>query len=259
MATLRRNAGWLSATGLVLFTVCGTWWLVSWYAPFALAAETYTPLDGVDAALMERLRRETGLDDEVLACIDVSSAQLETMLASLRSWYETNKTELLAQQAAVADQAAVIRVLQSANRIGEDVLSDLAAARQELTRRQNAYATLLETPHNDALTGLSDDELAVAERVYQRFGISMPFRFLELTDNQDRSVTSVRTRYFKRLAMARDADERSAARTEYLQDIEGAIGAANIQELNALKTYLGDASERVVAAVQTVLPEESEG
>jgi hypothetical protein len=259
MAVVRRNAGWLSAAVLVLCAAVAGWWLLTPRPAPAMVQEGYTPLDAVAAGHIDALRRENGLDDDTLAALDATAAQLESVLAESRDWYDGNKTDLLTHWSGLADQRALIRRYQSEVAMGTDRASELASARQQLAQLEASYATFVAGLRQAAWVDLSDSQETLAEHMRARRDVPMPFRVLELSAAQDAGWQRARTRYLQRLAVTREAADRATIRAQYAQELETAIGSANLQNLASLRSYLGPASQRVVAAVQTVLPVESEG
>jgi hypothetical protein len=260
MAVLRRNTGWLSLAGILVCALAVGGWVLSRSAPAAVAMQqSYQPLDAVSASQIEALRRENGLDDDALAAIDASAQQLEALLVAVRSWHETNAAVWFQKRSAVADQRALIRQLRSAINMGRDRTAELAAAIRQLTQLEADYESSVAGLRLAAAVGLSPNQQALAERMRLRRSISMPFRVLGLNGAQDRALRQARSRYHQRLAVTRDTQQRATIREEYEQELESALGTANLQWLNTLRGYLGPASERVVAAVQTVLAVEPQG
>ena len=258
MAVVRRNAGWFSLAGIVLCTCLVVGWMVA-RAPSAAAVamlKSYPPLNEVAWWQIDELRRENGLDDDMLAATDATTLQLHNLLAAVRGWHETNLSAWLTKHSAVADQRALIRQFQSAINMGQDRMAELAAARQQLTRLESDYETLVAGLRQSAATGLSTEQRTLTQRMYARRGIPMPFRVLDLSARQDRDLKQARSRYYQRLAVTRDRQQRAAIRSAYQQELETAIGTANVQVLGTLRGYLGPASQRVVTAVQLVLAPE---
>jgi len=258
MAVIRRHPrlfGGLSLTLALLALV----WLLWPHVPPAQADPGYDPLDPVKAARVHALRRALALDNDVLACLDLESPQLESLLAQLRSWYETNSTDLAQRQAAVADQRARVRQLESAVNMGEDRVAELTAARQQLATLEAQYATYLAGVRQSLIGGLPAPSQALVARMDAARELPMPFRVLALTPEQLQACQAARTRYQQRLTVARTNDQRVSAQAAYEQDLEAAIGTQNLQTLAALKNYLGPASERVVAALNLVLPARPRG
>jgi hypothetical protein len=191
--------------------------------------------------------------------MDLSAVQLEDVLAETRSWYETNVSDVLAKWSAIADARALIRHYRAQINMGQDASQDLETAEQQLAQAESAYETLVAGLRQAALAELSDSEQALSEHMRQRRELLMPFRVLDLSQAQDDGWQQARLRYLQRLAVTRDAQTRATLRSQYAQDLETALGSGNMQTLATLRGYLGSASQRVVTAVQTVLPVETEG
>ncbi len=259
MATIRRNAKWLSAAALLLLGVLGGWWLLSWHAPRALASETYTPLDAVTAAQIDRLRQEVGVTDDVLAAINPSDEQAATILAAVRSWYEANSENLLARRTALADQQALVRHWASEIRLGEDAADELAAARTQLAQLTESYESYIAGVRESLGQQFSNEQLALLDQMCSQPEVPMPFRVLDLTESQRNALAEAQTTYRKRLAVAREPQQQAQLRAAYEQALANVLGPANLQQLASLSGYLGSSSERVVAAIELVLPVEDEG
>jgi hypothetical protein len=261
MAVVRRNAGWFSLAGVVLCICVAVGWLVSRTPTEAAVAmqQSFEPLERAVAGQIEELRRDSGLDDDVLAAMDLSEQLLDRVLIAVRGWHETNRTQWLAKRSAVADQRALIRQLQSAINMGQDRTAELAAAREQLERLTADYDTFVARLRQTATANLSTQQQALAQRMYERRDVAMPFRALGLDATQDRAVKQGRSRYFQRLAVEREPRQRAAIQDEYTQELAAAIGTGNVQAISTLAGYLGPASKRVVEAVQRVLPVEPEG
>lgn len=269
MAAIRQNARWLSATGLLLGAAFVVWWWVlprpaTGEPPAAAAAalpllQTYEPLDAVAAGQIDELRRENALDDDTLAALDLSSSELETVLASARTWYETNVAKWVSRRSAVADQRALIRKFLSDINNGIDRSAELSAARQQLPLLEADREALAVLLRQTTGAGLSQGQRTLADGMRARRSSPMPYRVLTLTAEQDRALRRALNRYRQRISVTRSAQTRSTIRADFDQELAAGIGAVNLQTLATLRTYRGSASERVTAAVQLVLPGGGQG
>jgi hypothetical protein len=256
MAAIRRNPGITVFVCLSLTAALVAW--LAWPSPApAWAGSGYTALDAVTADRIAVLRQDVGLDDDALACADLSAAQLEGTLAALRTWYAAEQADWLAASAAVADRRAVIRRLESAIANGQAEASALNAARQELTQAQAAYETLLAGLRTAATAGLSDSQRTVLNQMRTHRAVCMPFRILDISAEQQAGLARVLADYHQRLALVRNASAQAALAAEHAQAVADAIGADNVTLLAALAAYRGAAAERVVAALHLVLPVEN--
>jgi len=253
MAVIRRHPTLFGMLMLALGVVaCG--WLL-WPQPQRAAAQvTYQPLDAVTAAHIQVLRDDAGLDNDTLGALNLTQPRLESLLAALRSWHDAHGAAWLAKWTALADQRAQIRLLESAIQGGQDQASALTAARQQLAQLQLEYETLVADLRSSALTGLDETGRALADRMRAQRTTPMPFRVLNLTGAQPADLALAGARYHQRLSITRDDEQRAQLYTDYQQALTQALGSPALQTLSALGGYLGAASERVVAAVQTVLP-----
>ena len=254
MAAIRRHPAAFGALGVVL-TIFGLAWLLWPQSQLAVAADPggRTPLDPVAAGQIATLRQDLALDDDVLACLDLTSPQLESLLADVRAWYEAHTAQWLAQKSALADQQALVRVLESAVNMGEDQSAALAAAQEQLATLKAQYASSMTSTRAALATGLTAPQQALIARMDANRLLAMPFRVLELTSDQQKALRAVLTRYHQRLSVAREAEERAAIHADYEQDLQTAIGAPALQALAALGAYLGPAAERVASACDLVL------
>ncbi len=247
------------------------WWslapttAVSAVGPSALPAahraalmQVYEPLEESVADRIARLRRETGTDDAVLAAANLDAQGLVTVLSTLRTWFESNAATLATRDAAISSQRALIVRLESANTNGQNVIEDLNTARSTLADLEESHRTYLASARATWLSVLSQQQLALADLMWDS-SLDMPYRVLDLNDGQQKALRSARVRYQQRLSVTRDSASRHALKQQFEQDLETAIGSGNLTQLGSLAEYLAAASQRVVAAVNLVLPREGEG
>jgi len=255
MAVIRRHPTLFGMLMLALGVVaCG--WLL-WPQPQQATADpTYQVLDPVAAADIGVLRRELGLDDDVLACLDLSDQSLEALLAGVRGWYEAHTAEWKAQRAALADQRARVRTLQTAVGVGQASAAALTAAKQQLAASETQYASGSAALRQSLIGQLPGAGQALVARMYAGRALAMPYRVLELSEAQRQALQSAQARYHQRLAVARQPESLSAIVSEYVQERATALGTGNLQTLAGLQSYLGPASERVVTVIARVLPVE---
>src|SRR5688572_23339892 len=117
MAVIRRHPTVFSVAAFLLLGTGAVWWGVAWYAPAAranAAVLTLTLLEPVAADQIAQLRRDAGLENEPLCCINASEESLTSALTALRTWYESNAGEWNSQRRALADQRALVRLHRSA-------------------------------------------------------------------------------------------------------------------------------------------------
>lgn len=259
MAVIRRNPELFSGLAIAVVLTLAAGWLL-WPSPEpTLAQEGHQPLDAVAAGQVDILRQDAGLDDNVLAALDLTDVQLETVLAELRDWYDTNSATLISAWSALGDQRARVRLLESAIAMGENRATALANARQQLVTLETQYETLLAGLRTAAWGEVGASQRALAQRMHAQQTLPMPFRVLDLSAGQQENLHRLLARHHQRLAVTRDPQQRAAVQRQYRQELERVIGASGMQTLAALDQYLGASSQRVVAAVQTVLPLRPEG
>ncbi len=259
MAVMKRNARWFGLGGVLFALLLAIWFMRLPYAPAAFVVQSYPPLGDVDAARIDQLRRDAGLDDDVLACCDLTDEQLETLLSATRSWFDTNDATLAAAVSDIADQRALIRFLRSEIANGRDETQRLREAKAALAQAEAAHAALVSAVRTGVLGGLSPSQRTLADLMLAGGDLVMPYRILGLNDTQRDALSQTRSRYHQRLSVARSAQTRAGIHREYVSALQSAIGATNVQKLAALAAYRGAASQRVVAAVQLVLPRDEQG
>lgn len=255
MAILRRNAPWF---GLVLF-LCTVgligWWVYSpipqtqalvAFAPF----EPATPLARLDAARLEQLRRDVGLDDDTLGALGLSDAELDSVLSGLRGWYEQHAAALDTARSATADAHARIRSIRSKMDTGGDTAAltqQLTAARTELATAQSAYETLLTGVRSSVVGAGATERLSLINRMRSQKEMPMPYRALALSAEQR-----------KNLRKALNAQAQRAGGAGPAVDWDVVLGAGSAQQMASINATRGPASSRVVAALKRNLPVEAE-
>ena len=257
MAVIRRNPR-MTVLVFTMLAVVIAGWLI-WPGPQpALAGPPYTPIDAVTAARIDVLCDGAGLDDDVLACLNLTSEQLATVLDGVRTWYETYEADWLTAHTAVEQQRAVVRHLEAAHVHDGAADGALTTARQELDQRETALDTQLAGLRSTVGTTLSAGQITLWERMRSRTQVAMPYRILALTSAQDRARVGATRRYVQRLKTVEDEDQRAAVEATYAQELETAIGTENLQLLASLRGYRGVASEALVLALNEVFPLEEE-
>jgi len=265
MAFARRNAGWITVAALLggVGLVGASWIAWRWLParPAMLAAlppQSYTPLDEMSFGEVQQLRRDLHLDDDALGCMNLTATQLETLVAGLRNWYETNAADLRARRAALADQRALVRHHESEIKMGRGDVASLTDARGQLAVLEAAHASYLAGVETQVLASLSDAQRTQFDIAKANATMPMPLRALNLTAGQADAVRAARARYFRSIGVQRDPELLAAIKADYEQAVANAVGAANAQQLDTLRGILGPASVRVVSALNLVLPEEDE-
>lgn len=251
MAAIRQNAGWLSVVA-----VCGVV-LASWrfgVLPAVSAQQTYTPLDDATQSSVDDLRRTAGLDNDALAALNLTEDQLEGMLAAVRTWHESTVATLRERRSALADARAAVRIEQSAVDNGQQRAEHLFRAKSQRTTAQASYDQLLTDLHAQAVSGLTPGEVALLFRLQANRVVQMPFRVLELSEEESGALQQALFKYGQRMATIRDEEERAAARIAFQSELASAIGAQNVATINGLGSYVPAASLRVTTALTEVLP-----
>lgn len=255
MAILRQNPGLSCALALLVCSVVATLLVVWPHGAPALAGEPhYDPLDAVTAGQIRVLQHDAGLDDAALACLNLSAEPLEGILGGLRGDFVAHAPDWRAARRAVADQQARVRLLESALDNGVGQSAALQTAREQLVQLQAAYQQRLITLRTSLTAALSANQQTLLAHLCEPAQGAMPYRVLELTAEQQQLLAGAQLRYHQRLALARDAQTQAALAAAFAREREAAIGATNLQTLEALHGYLGEAAQRVVFALNLVFP-----
>jgi hypothetical protein len=212
-----------------------------------------TPLDATTAAGVEMLRRVAGLDDNNLAGLNPSNGQLRAVLENLSAWYQAHDDTWLASEQSLSEQRARVRRLRLSVIQGCDADDALATAEAHLSQLAGACQSRIAELDVTVLAALDDSQRALLHHLRSAADMSMPYRVLNLSAEQRAALTRTVRRYRQRLATAPDAETRSAAAAEFAAARAHAIGAENMQQLAALRSYRGAAADRVIAAVRDVL------
>ena len=263
MAAIRRHAPWLAPLAVAALFVAIGWWLLRGTLPQASAAaaaaaaalqDPYPPLDPVTAGRLNQLRSDAGLDDDTLGVLNLDQSALVDLLADARTWFESNATQLQARRQTLAEQRALVRKHHSRIQMGEDAVGEYNAARTQLAQLEAEYATFVAGCTTGTLDELSEPQATLATRMREQKSLPMPYRTLSLTTEQQGELRKALIRYGQRRSNAATVEEREAARTAFDSELTSAIGAGNIQALGTLRGYLGESSQRLVSAINTVLP-----
>ena len=258
MAIVRANARLLGSVLTVLILGMMAWWAFSpipkseaTLATLAmLPPEPILPLTRLDAARLHELRQDVGLNDDALGVLDLSDAQLDEVLTDLRGWHSEHATQLAAARSAIADAQANIRLLTSRINTGdgaENLPAQLATAKASLVTAKAAYETLLTSVRTSVISAESPQQLALIERMRSQERIPMPYRALELNDQQRRDLIAALVAHSQRVSLAGNEAVPPI-------DLAGVLGAQNIQQLASINAVRGPASHRVVAALSRNLP-----
>lgn len=201
----------------------------------------YSTLDPVAAGEIDRLAQEIGLDDNALAAVDLSQAQLNDVLARLRAWYEPNAVLIRTRWAAVADATALKRIARSTAETGSG-----SAPEFDLSAAETALATVQAQALAAAVAGLSTEQRADIAAVASRKSLPMPFRVLALSSDQERALQTWLTQRSLRASHAQDGDPAAG--------LSDAIGSQNVTALDSFASARPARSARIVLARNTVLP-----
>jgi hypothetical protein len=266
MAILRRNAGWLGTIGGLALMAAVVWWV---FTPATssnamLTAVAYWPsvpeLTAVQAGQIERLRRDSGLDDDALACLDLSDDELDVVFTDLREWFDANATALANKLDAVATARNAVNAIRSQFDMGtEEDAQNLESAVANLAAAKSEYEALLVAAREDALESVSAGKAAIVTRMKANHAVAMPFRFLELSDEQRDQLHVAQGRHFRIIGTLPADLDQTDAHDQHQQALETALGAEAIAELSDLAEFRAESARRLVAAIQRNLPVQDDG
>lgn len=265
MAVIRRHPGIFSSVGFCLLVGVIVFLNLGRHGISTAAARVaddpppgnppaYSVVGPVEAGDVARLRTETALDNESLAALNLSGDAATAVLAGIRSWYETNVASWQAKASAVADQQGLLRAYEGAVARGAQTELDPNAIRQALTAAQSDYATTLGGLRQAALGGLNENQHSLADLMYARKGVSMPYRAVSLTGDQDTALRKLRQRCAQQIDNAASTEAKQAAAQQFGDSLPSTIGSGNCDALSQMASYMGGASERLVNAEATVFP-----
>ncbi|MCA9243708.1 MAG: hypothetical protein KDA32_07145 [Phycisphaerales bacterium] len=225
---------------------------ISAFLWFWMQPVSYGDLTPEQAAEIRQLRSDVGADNATLAALDLSAGAMETALADLRGWYTTNAATWRTARQGWVDTEARIRAASSLHAQGEDQRARLTTLRATLATQKAAYNTLCATAR------LSMDNLPIDARAQMALmalqrDVALPFRALELTDQQRTDLKRLRSRYHQSLT-GKSTAERAQLASAHEQALTTLLGAQHMATLAGMRSYLTAASERAVTASALVLP-----
>lgn len=212
---------------------------------------TYDDLTPQQAADIRQLRADVGADNASLTSLNLSAAQMETALADLRGWYMTNASAWRASRQAALNTESKIRALSSRHAQGDDQSEELSALRATLTTRRAAYEALCEAART-AMDDLTVNDRAQMVRMVAQSDVALPFRCLELSDQQRADLKRLRARYHQSL-VGKSQQERAQLATAHQTALTALLGPSNITALEGMREYTTAASQRALDASALVL------
>ncbi len=258
MARLRAHVRTVTLFGVLL--ACGG--VLTWYSlsqPADAAMLIYLELSEQDAAEIDQIRRDLSMDGAALACLDLSEAELDLVLSTVRTWHGTNAASWRSAQRAVADQAGIVRHIQSELRQGRGEVAELQSARATLAQRETEYEGVIDQLRQLVLASWAPADRDTYANMTDQPDLPLPFRALDLTQEQSDAVAAARRAYRARMAVELPDDVAAAERSSFEAAVASAIGSGNQLKLAAINQASTDASVRVVASEQRVLPVDDGG
>ncbi len=212
---------------------------------------TYDDLTPQQAADIRQLRADVGADNASLTSLNLSAGQMETALADLRGWYLTNASAWRASRQAVLDTESKIRALSSRHAQGDEQSAELTTLRTTLTARRAAYDALCVAART-AMDDLTVDDRAQMARMVAQADVALPFRCLELSEQQQADLKRLRARYHQSL-VGKSQEERAQLATAHQTALTALLGSSNMTELAGMRASTTAASERALTASALVL------
>ncbi len=254
MARLRAHVRAVTLFGVLL--TCGgvlTWYGLSRPAEAAMLI-AYLELSEQDAAEIDQIRRDLSMDGAALCCLDLSEPELDLVLNAVRTWHGTNSESWRSAHRAVADQIGIVRHIQSELRQGRGEVAELQSARATLAQRESEYDDLIDQLRQLVLASWTPAVRDTYANIADQPGLPLPFRALDLTQEQREAVATARRVYRARMAVELPDDVAAAERSSFEAAVASAIGSSNQLKLTAINETSTAASARVVASEQRVLP-----
>lgn len=222
--------------------------------------DPYPELDAIDAGRIAELRRDLRLDDDALVGLNVTDAQAEQILAFCRTNAIDRNAEIRVLRIAIGQEKAALREARRTIRIGprdEAVIASLPALERNLAAAKGQYEQFLgalRQPVDGFLDGAQTAQWAVLRN---NAGMRLPDRLLALSDEQQVELLRAKRRQRRRRAVAEDASGRAAATATHQAERAAVLTPGHQQVLASFQQTATAASERVVRAIDKVLPVEA--
>lgn len=257
MKNLRQH--WRALTCvLAALVLVGAFWMRSGVSrSVAAQAPMYTAVTAAERQAVLHLMAEIDLDRDALIALNLTAADAESLVSTVRTWRENNIAAMSGKMNTVHEKAAAVRDLELATQKGpfdESRAAALAVAHQELADARTAYRTAL-TPLESQVNGvLSAAGQATWSAVKGGFDHAMPLRILSLSADQKKTLARAERHYRLRMASARTEQERASAISARQAVREQTLTVDQLQKISDYQSSLADASRAVVDALDVVLP-----
>ncbi len=253
--TLQQRAG-VSALAVLTAVLCAAASPFSFHPSHSYSVMWYytswTEMDGVALGHVDQLMADAMLDDNSLACLNLSQLQSDGVFEGLRTWYEANTSAYTTALQALRDAEAKVRYWEAAIGNGEDRATELASAQTALTTAQSSYNTQVAAARTASISGLTTEQTTLADALTDNSG-PMPYRVLELTSAQLQGLEDALETLRQQLAVATSAQQRATARSTFDSAVTTAIGSGNVSTLTSVQAYLGTVAHRVMMSRCEVL------
>lgn len=223
--------------------------------------DPYPELNAIAAGRIAELRRDLGLDNDALVGLNVTDAQVEQILALARTSAIDREAEITALQVAIGQEKGALREVRRKIRIGprdEAVIASLPTLERNLAAAEGQYEQFLGGLRQQVDGILDGAQRAQWAVLRNNAGLRLPDRLLALSDEQRVELLRAKRRQRRRRAVAQDAPGRAAAAASHQAERAAVLSPGHQQVLVAFQQTAPAASERVVQAVNKVLPVEEE-
>jgi len=224
----------------------------------AAQGEVGTHLSPAAYCQLERLRERLCLTNEDLAAMGCSESQARAVLNTLVSWFEQNKSQLRAAQAdqiATEDQIRSVRKLVRIGLVDRQTLANFGSLSSTYAQQLQQESDLLDKAIEGLSGKLSDSQNSIWKAARDNTGLPGPYRYVaQLDARQAAAIRQAHLDLGRRLAVARSASARQAAREAFTNAVEHCLSAYQLSVGRTAQTNVTRCMEGVLRASQQVLP-----
>lgn len=260
MATIKRHWKLMLLGFLGVGIVVMTGMLMTLRTSPLRAAETATPppppLDNVTYSHLAQIRDRACLRNEALAAMGCTQAEAEGVLDGLRSWYDSNRTQLGESEQAIAVAASNYqRALERFNVGPADtaVTASLKTLREAHAQMVKDRDAILATAITSLEARLTEQQKAIWKAIRTSGAIG---DFQYISDITPAQVVRLQKLWQQRdlsLPSARSAQEQAAAQAAFDQGVGDVLIAGQIEQLQACRQRITSLLGGVKAAEARML------
>jgi len=219
-------------------------------------ATTYEPITQLRRDAILQILADVNLDRDAFVALNVSDAQAESVLSTVRNWQSSNEALLASLNNAIHQKVAAVYSFEQAMAMGPADSSRepaLALARQDLKDARAAYRSSLVSLESSINALLSESQRATWTAIRTGHGQHMPIRMLALSDEQRLAVSDAEHRYQRQHAAAGSNDERAATVTARQNALDQILTTDQKTMVARYQSYYVASSTAVAGALNTVL------